>query len=78
MFFLKTFFSSLSGGLGTSHKAFGSLQQALVCFEKRLYVAHETQALTAKASAYGELGYLYSLLGKCVLFIILTISRVHT
>ncbi|KAH0625683.1 hypothetical protein JD844_015278 [Phrynosoma platyrhinos] len=42
----------------------GSLQQALVCFEKRLVVAHELGESSDKAQAYGELGNLHSQLGN--------------
>lgn len=43
----------------------GSLQQALVCFEKRLVVAHELGGEGGgKAQAYGELGTLHSQLGN--------------
>ena len=42
----------------------GNLQQALVCFEKRLVVTHEIDDNAHKGSAYGELGCLHSLLGK--------------
>lgn len=46
------------------HRAIGSLQQALVCFEKRLVVAHELGEAFDKAQAYGELGTLHSQLGN--------------
>ncbi len=36
----------------------GNLQQSLVCFEKRLVVAHELGECGGKAQAYGELGQL--------------------
>ena len=42
----------------------GNLQQALVCFEKRLVGTHEIDDNAHKGSAYGELGCLHSLLGK--------------
>ena len=42
----------------------GNLQQALVCFEKRLVVTHELDDNVHKGSAYGELGCLHSLLGN--------------
>ncbi|KAJ3603529.1 hypothetical protein NHX12_028274, partial [Muraenolepis orangiensis] len=42
----------------------GNLQQALVCFEKRLVVAHELGECGGKAQAYGELGALHSQLGN--------------
>lgn len=43
----------------------GNLQQALVCFEKRLVVAHELGGEGGgKAQAYGELGTLHSQLGN--------------
>lgn len=43
----------------------GSLQQALVCFEKRLVVAHELGGEGGgKAQAYWELGTLHSQLGN--------------
>uniref|UniRef100_A0A3B3CV03 Tetratricopeptide repeat domain 24 n=1 Tax=Oryzias melastigma TaxID=30732 RepID=A0A3B3CV03_ORYME len=43
----------------------GSLQQALVCLEKRLVVAHELGGDGGgKAQAYGELGTLHSQLGN--------------
>lgn len=43
----------------------GSLQQALVCFEKRLVVAHELGGEGGgKAQAYCELGTLHSQLGN--------------
>ncbi|CAB1352255.1 unnamed protein product [Coregonus sp. 'balchen'] len=55
-------------------KSLGSLQQALVCFEKRLVVAHELCGSGGgeggegggwgKAQAYGELGDLHSQLGN--------------
>nr|CAD7396932.1 unnamed protein product [Timema cristinae] len=51
-------------GLGHSHKCLGNLQQALVCFEKRLVVAHELNSPNSKASAYGELGHIHSTLGN--------------
>lgn len=51
-------------GLGHSHKRLGNLQQALVCFEKRLVVAHELNNPEAKASAYGELGHIHTTLGN--------------
>ena len=35
-------------GLGNAHRAMGNLQQALVCFEKRLVVAHELDKPAAK------------------------------
>lgn len=47
-----------------THRAMGSLQQALVCFEKRLVVAHELGEAFNKAQAYGELGSLHSQLGN--------------
>lgn len=54
------FFSSLS-----LFRSLGSLQQALVCFEKRLVVAHELGGEGGgKAQAYGELGTLHSQLGN--------------
>lgn len=43
----------------------GNLQQALVCFEKRLVVAHELGEASDKAQAYGELGTLHRQLGNC-------------
>lgn len=42
----------------------GNLQQSLVCFEKRLVVAHELGECGGKAQAYGELGSLHSQLGN--------------
>lgn len=46
-------------------RSMGSLQQALVCFEKRLVVAHELGGEGGgKAQAYGELGTLHSQLGN--------------
>uniref|UniRef100_A0A3P8R2T4 Tetratricopeptide repeat protein 28 n=1 Tax=Astatotilapia calliptera TaxID=8154 RepID=A0A3P8R2T4_ASTCA len=52
-------------GLGNAHRSMGSLQQALVCFEKRLVVAHELGGEgEGKAQAYGELGTLHSQLGN--------------
>ena len=51
-------------GLGSSHRCVGNLQQALVCYEKRLVVSHELNTPAAKASAYGELGHIHSLLGN--------------
>lgn len=51
-------------GLGHSHKALGNLQEALVCLEKRLVVAHELGSLEAKAAAYGDLGNIHSALGN--------------
>lgn len=51
-------------GLGHAHKRLGNLQQALVCFEKRLVVAHELNSPEAKASAYGELGHIHTSLGN--------------
>lgn len=51
-------------GLGQSHRCLGQLQQALVCYEKRLVVAHELGNTAAKAQAYGELGNLHSVLGN--------------
>lgn len=45
-------------------KALGNLQQALVCLEKRLVVAHEIGIAEKKALAYGELGKLHASLGK--------------
>lgn len=42
----------------------GNLQQSLVCFEKRLVVAHELGECGGKAQAYGELGALHSQLGN--------------
>lgn len=54
------FFSS-----GSLFRSLGSLQQALVCFEKRLVVAHELGGEGGgKAQAYGELGTLHSQLGN--------------
>lgn len=47
-----------------SHRAMGNLQQALVCFEKRLVVAHELGEAFDKAQAYGELGTLHGQLGN--------------
>lgn len=47
-----------------SVRAMGNLQQALVCFEKRLVVAHELGECGGKAQAYGELGSLHSQLGN--------------
>ena len=40
-------------GLGNAHRAMGNLQQALVCFEKRLVVAHELDKPAAKGN-YSE------------------------
>ncbi|XP_026685481.1 tetratricopeptide repeat protein 28-like [Diaphorina citri] len=51
-------------GLGHSHKQLGNLQQSLVCFEKRLVMAHELNNNEAKASAYGELGHIHASLGN--------------
>ncbi|CAL8318306.1 unnamed protein product [Lota lota] len=52
-------------GLGNAHRSMGNLQQALVCFEKRLVVAHELGGDGGgKAHAYGELGTLHSQLGN--------------
>lgn len=51
-------------GLGNSHRCIGSLQQSLVCYEKRLVVSHELNTPTSKASAYGELGNIHALLGN--------------
>ncbi|XP_024154731.1 tetratricopeptide repeat protein 28 isoform X1 [Oryzias melastigma] len=52
-------------GLGRAHRSTGSLQQALVCLEKRLVVAHELGGDGGgKAQAYGELGTLHSQLGN--------------
>lgn len=51
-------------GLGSSHRCIGNLQQALVCYEKRLVVSHELNIPAAKGSAYGELGHIHSLLGN--------------
>ncbi|XP_075885701.1 tetratricopeptide repeat protein 28 isoform X2 [Nelusetta ayraudi] len=52
-------------GLGNAHRATGSLQQALVCLEKRLVVAHELGGEGGeKAQAYCELGTLHSQLGN--------------
>ncbi|KAL3206881.1 hypothetical protein MRX96_039839 [Rhipicephalus microplus] len=54
-------------GLGSSYRSLGNLQQALVCLEKRLVVAHEQTAESAvpgKAAAYGELGALHRQLGN--------------
>jgi len=48
-------------------RSMGNLQQALVCFEKRLVVTHELEDSVHKGSAYGELGCLHSLLGKFTL-----------
>ena len=46
-------------------RSIGSLQQGLVCFEKRLVVAHELGGEGGgKAQAYGELGTLHSQLGN--------------
>lgn len=46
-------------------RAMGSLQQALVCLEKRLVVAHELGGEGGeKAQAYCELGTLHSQLGN--------------
>uniref|UniRef100_A0A665VJJ7 Tetratricopeptide repeat domain 28 n=1 Tax=Echeneis naucrates TaxID=173247 RepID=A0A665VJJ7_ECHNA len=45
-------------------RAMGNLQQSLVCFEKRLVVAHELGECGGKAQAYGELGALHSQLGN--------------
>lgn len=46
-------------------RSVGNLQQALVCFEKRLVVAHELGGHGgSKAQAYGELGTLHSQLGN--------------
>lgn len=43
----------------------GNLQQALVCFEKRLVIAHELGGEGGgKAQAYWELGTLHSQLGN--------------
>lgn len=50
--------------LNVCSRSMGNLQQALVCFEKRLVVTHEIDDNTLKGSAYGELGCLHSLLGK--------------
>lgn len=50
--------------LGQSQRSLGNLQQALVCLEKRLVVAHELGSLEAKAAAYGELGQLHATLGN--------------
>lgn len=35
-----------------------------MCYEKRLVVSHELNNPSAKASAYGELGTIHSLLGN--------------
>lgn len=51
-------------GLSQAMKALGNLQQALVCLEKRLVVAHEIGIAEKKALAYGELGKLHASLGK--------------
>ncbi|RVE66183.1 hypothetical protein OJAV_G00124190 [Oryzias javanicus] len=52
-------------GLGRAHRSTGSLQQALVCLEKRLVAAHELGGEEGgKAQAYGELGTLHSQLGN--------------
>lgn len=46
-------------------RSMGSLQQSLVCFEKRLVVAHELGGEGGgKAQAYWELGTLHSQLGN--------------
>lgn len=50
--------------LGQSQRSLGNLQQALVCLEKRLVVAHELGNAEAKAAAYGELGQLHASLGN--------------
>lgn len=51
--------------LSSNSRAMGSLQQALVCFEKRLVVAHELGGEGGeKAQAYCELGTLHSQLGN--------------
>lgn len=51
--------------LSSHSRAMGSLQQALVCFEKRLVVAHELGGEGGeKAQAYCELGTLHSQLGN--------------
>ncbi|CAG05315.1 unnamed protein product, partial [Tetraodon nigroviridis] len=52
-------------GLGNAHRCMGNLQQALVCFEKRLVIAHELGGEGGgKAQAYWELGTLHSQLGN--------------
>ncbi|KAJ8260857.1 hypothetical protein COCON_G00165800 [Conger conger] len=53
-----------TGRCGCQLRAMGSLQQSLVCFEKRLVVAHELGESSTKAQAYGELGSLHSQLGN--------------
>ena len=50
--------------LGQSQKSLGNLQQALVCLEKRLVVAHELGSSEAKAAAYGELGQIHATLSN--------------
>lgn len=46
-------------------RSMGNLQQALVCFEKRLVIAHELGGEGGgKAQAYWELGTLHSQLGN--------------
>lgn len=48
-----------------SPRSMGNLQQALVCFEKRLVIAHELGGEGGgKAQAYWELGTLHSQLGN--------------
>lgn len=56
--------SQPSGPLLHFNRAMGNLQQSLVCFEKRLVVAHELGGCGSKAQAYGELGALHSQLGN--------------
>lgn len=51
-------------GLGQSQRSLGNLQQALVCLEKRLVVAHELGSAEGKAAAYGELGQMHATLGN--------------
>lgn len=46
------------------YRSVGSLQQALVCLEKRLVVSHELGVPEAKAQAFGELGALHISLGN--------------
>ncbi|TKS84970.1 Tetratricopeptide repeat protein 28 [Collichthys lucidus] len=61
-------FSSLHFTMNVEHelsRSMGSLQQSLVCFEKRLVVAHELGGEGGgKAQAYWELGTLHSQLGN--------------
>ncbi|KAL9981109.1 hypothetical protein ACROYT_G009772 [Oculina patagonica] len=51
-------------GLGNTHRTLGNLQQALVCFEKRLVVAHELTDFRSKGTAYCELGNMHKILGN--------------